>query len=139
MVRKSEMHIPNTPPVISGENTKSTFQKQDVTPREVTPTKTNEGSASKGIDMRNISQEEIRALAKVTGDDRVWQYIPFERFEYQGNTLVGIENKDYLGMIERRIEYNRSIGQPTKGYEETLAALKLYQGYVLPKTIDAKA
>jgi hypothetical protein len=44
-----------------------------------------------------------------------------------------------LGALERRIEYNRRIGQPTKGYEETLAALKSYQGYILPKKINVIA
>lgn len=99
----------------------------------------NKESNTKGLNMRNVSQEDIRTLAKVTGDDRVWQYIPFEEFEFKGDTLVGVENKDYLGALERRIEYNLSIGQPTIGYEETLAALKSYQEYILPKKINVTA
>ncbi|MBZ2192309.1 hypothetical protein JFJ09_08775 [Pseudoalteromonas arctica] len=43
----------------------------------------------KGLDMRNISSGDIRDLAKATGDDRVWQFIPFEKFEFDGSTLKG--------------------------------------------------
>lgn len=93
----------------------------------------------KGLDMRNISSGDIRDLAKATGDDRVWQFIPFEKFEFDGSTLKGVENKDYLGFLERRIEYKNSIGEPTTNYEEILSALKSYQGYILPPKIDVRA
>ena len=93
----------------------------------------------KGLDMRNISSGDIRDLAKATGDDRVWQFIPFEKFEFDGSTLKGVENKDYLGFLERRIEYKKSMHESTKDYEEVLSALKSYQGYVLPPKIDVKA
>ena len=81
----------------------------------------------KGLDMRNISSGDIRDLAKATGDDRVWQFIPFEKFEFDGSTLKGVENKDYLGFLERRIEYKKSMHESTKDYEEVLSALKSYQ------------
>ncbi|MCF6440897.1 hypothetical protein L1077_15775 [Pseudoalteromonas luteoviolacea] len=134
------MNIANTKAVYSNYNAIQTAKKQDTTSQQPLASDPNtRESNSNGLDMRNVSQEDIRTLAKITGDDRIWQYIPFEEFEFKGNTLVGVENKDYLGTLERRIEYNRSIGQPTTGYEETLAALKNYQGYILPKNINERA
>ncbi|MCF2908314.1 hypothetical protein L1285_08255 [Pseudoalteromonas sp. DL2-H2.2] len=134
------MNISNTHAVYGHYNPIEVSKKQNAASQELPSLDSeNKESSTKGLDMRNVSQEDIKTLAKVTGDDRVWQYIPFEEFEFQGDTLVGVENKDYLGALERRIEYNRSIGQPTQGYEETLAALKSYQGYVLPKGLSVTA
>jgi hypothetical protein len=48
---------------------------------------------------------------KVIGDDCLYHYIPFVEFEFKGDNFFGVENKDYLGASERRIEYNRSISQ----------------------------
>ncbi|AXQ97235.1 hypothetical protein [Pseudoalteromonas piscicida] len=134
------MNISNTQAIYGNYNAVEVVKKQDLAnQKSLSLDSENKESNTNGLDMRNVSQEDIRTLAKVTGDDRVWQYIPFEEFEFKGDTLVGVENKDYLGALERRIEYNRSIGQPTKGYEETLAALKSYQGYILPKKISVTA
>ncbi|TMN46097.1 hypothetical protein [Pseudoalteromonas sp. S2755] len=134
------MNISNTQAIYGNYNAVEVVKKQNLANQNsLSLNSENRESNTNGLDMRNVSQEDIRTLAKVTGDDRVWQYIPFEEFEFKGDTLVGVENKDYLGALERRIEYNRSIGQPTKGYEETLAVLKSYQGYILPKKISVTA
>ena len=107
------MNISNTQAIYGNYNAVEVVKKQDLAnQKSLSLDSENKESNTNGLDMRNVSQEDIRTLAKVTGDDRVWQYIPFEEFELKGDALVGVENKDYLGALERRIEYNRSIGQP---------------------------
>ncbi|MFC3032669.1 hypothetical protein ACFOEE_09065 [Pseudoalteromonas fenneropenaei] len=136
------MKISNNQAIYTMPNTMQISSKQDAVAAKsfAIETETQQDlHANTGLDMRNISQQDLKTLAKVTGDDRIWQYIPFEAFEFNGDTLVGVENKDYLGALERRIEYNRITGQTTQGYEATLAALKSYQGYILPKNIKTTA
>jgi hypothetical protein len=66
------MNISNTQAIYGNYKTIEVVKKQDVTnQKSLSLDSEDKESNTNGLDMRNVSQEDIRTLAKVTGDDRV--------------------------------------------------------------------
>ncbi len=99
------------------------------------------GSASKTVDMRNVSLNEVNQLIR-SGTDELLQIVPFVPphiiNKYGPEYAAGVK-VDFLGQVETSLEFHRSRGEETGILEKVLEKLIDIDGTVISTKVDVMA
>lgn len=97
-----------------------------------------QSQASRTVDMRQVSLNEINALIKsgVDGLLDVVPYMPIATINPSGAPDAGDVKVDYLGQIEGLIEFQKSRNESTAFLERVLSNVKRINGMALPPKLD---
>lgn len=100
-----------------------------------------QSQASRTVDMRQVSLNEINALIKsgVAGLLDIVPYIPTATITPSGARDAGDVKVDYLGQIEGLIEFQQSRHEDTAFLEKVLSNVKRIDGMALPPKLDVMA
>jgi hypothetical protein len=99
---------------------------------------TDQNQASRTVDMRQVSLNEINALIKsgVDGLLDIVPYSPTATINPSGAQDAGDVKVDYLGQIEGLIEFQKSRHEDTTFLEKVLNNVKRIDGMALPPKLD---
>lgn len=104
-------------------------------------------SPARRVDMRNVSLDEINELIRA-GVDGLLDVLPVSSIDIDrvnrdadGSYRAAISSRkiDFLGALEKSIEFEKSIGKSTDFLEKSLANLKRINGMEFPPGVDAIA
>jgi len=97
-----------------------------------------ESSTPRTIDMRNVSVNEINELIK-SGVEGLLDFVPLippQTVKEYGSESAANIKIDYLGQIERSIEFKKSVAEDTSFLKEVLEKIKNIDGMAMPQKID---
>ena len=90
------------------------------------------------VDMRNVSLNEINQLIK-NGEEGLLDVLPFippNIINQYGSEYAANVKVDFLGQIEKNIEFKKSRGEDTAFMEKVLENIKNIDGTKIPLKID---
>jgi hypothetical protein len=107
---------------------------------KVTVNDSGNNSATKVVNMRNVSLNEINELIKsgVDGLLDIVPYNPSQNVRYAGTDNAGSIKIDYISHVENQIKFQKSIGGDVAFLEKVLANIKEINGMEMPTKINLK-